>query len=158
MKENVAFSGKLYFEGISKTQLDQLIWILNCSCENLGLKLGSGKPLGLGSISCNVTSIKERKIEIEDGVLNYSEIPVAAAVTYEDAKFSSHVKAEFYKIACFDSVPENMEVTYPKDIAQKNHQLQKGSAGLEKTIPQCLERNGLLEEQILILREFCLAS
>ena len=126
VKENVAFSGKLYFEGISKTQLDQLIWILNCSSENLGLKLGSGKPLGLGSISCKVTSIKERKIEIENGVLDYSEIPVAVDVTYEGAKFSSHAKAEFYKIACFDSVPENMEVTYPKDIAQKNRPITEG--------------------------------
>ena len=126
VKKNVVFKGKLYFDGISKTQLNQLIWILNCGSENLGLKLGSGKPLGLGSISCNVLQVKERKIEIENGMLDCSEVPIAAGVTYEDAKLSSHAKAEFYKIAGLDSVPENMEVTYPKDIKQKNQAMTEG--------------------------------
>lgn len=126
VKEKVVFEGKLYFERISKKQLNQLIWILNCGNENLGLKMGSGKPLGLGSVSCSVSKVSERKIKIKDGVLNYSEIPFDFDATYEEAGFSSYVKAEFYKIAGFDSVPKNMEITYPKDISQKNRPIQKG--------------------------------
>lgn len=126
VKAGITFSGKLYFEGISQRQLNQLIWVLNSGNENLGLKLGSGKPLGLGSISCNVVQIKERKIEVKNGMLKYSEIPVEINVSYEEAGLSSSVKAEFYKIADLDSVPEDMEITYPKDIAQKNAAIDKG--------------------------------
>ena len=41
-------------------------------------------------------------------------------VSYEDAQFSKEVKAEFYKIAGLKSVPENIEITYPRGESQKN--------------------------------------
>ena len=126
VKTGIKFGGKLYFEGISQKQLKQLIWLLNSGNENLGLKLGSGKPLGLGSISCNVVQTKERKIKVENGMLEYVEVPVDMNVTYENAEFSSSVREEFYKIAGLDNVPESMEITYPKDIAQKNKAIEKG--------------------------------
>lgn len=126
VKAEVAFCGKLYFEGISKKQLNQLIWILNSGSEKLGLKLGSGKPLGLGSVSCNVVQITERKIEVKNGMLEYAEVPSDINVTYEAAEFSSSVKEEFYKIAGLDSIPENMEITYPKDFTQKNKAIETG--------------------------------
>ena len=126
VKAEVAFGGKLYFEGISQKQLNQLIWILNSGSEKLGLKLGSGKPLGLGSVSCNVVQITERKIEVKNGMLEYAEVPSDINVTYEAAEFSSSVKEEFYKIAGLDSIPENMEITYPKDFTQKNKAIETG--------------------------------
>ena len=51
---------------------------------------------------------------------------MTTALTYEQAGLSVHAKKEFYKIAGLDSVPENMEISYPKDIAQKNKAIEKG--------------------------------
>ena len=126
MTGKVTFSGDLYFEEISKKQLNQLVWILNSGKENLGLKLGSAKPLGMGSIVCKVLEVKERRIALKDGKLEYKVSPLTTALTYEQAGLSVHAKKEFYKIAGLDSVPENMEISYPKDIAKKNKAIEKG--------------------------------
>ena len=127
LKSNVTFIGKLYFEGISKKQLVQLIWILNSGTEKLGLKLGGAKPLGFGSIACEVTGVKERIIAIEDGKVVYRiEETSFGHSSYEDAGFSKTVKDEFYKIAGLETVPKDVEITYPKEVAQKNKPLTEG--------------------------------
>ena len=127
VKKDIVFTGKLYFESISKRQLDQLIWLLNSGNEKLGLKLGGAKPLGFGSISCQVQCVQERVIRLKNGNLNYElmELPVDG-ITYESAGFSSTVKKEFYKIAGLETIPENVEITYPKTIEQKGQPLTEG--------------------------------
>ncbi|MCC8149980.1 MAG: TIGR03986 family CRISPR-associated RAMP protein, partial [Lachnospiraceae bacterium] len=68
VKEGVAFAGKLYFQNLTKTALDQLIFVLNAGDEaqlrekNHGYKLGGAKPLGLGSIAISVDEVMLRKI------------------------------------------------------------------------------------------------
>lgn len=127
VRENIEFRGQLYFEGISQRQLKQLVWILNSSCENLGLKLGGAKPLGYGSIACKVDEVAERKIEIIDGKIEYNLKPIEIdGISYEDAGLSDTVKEEFYKIAGLESVPEGVEITYPKEKSQKNETLTEG--------------------------------
>lgn len=127
LKKDVEFRGKLYFESISEKQLRQLIWILNSGSEELGLKLGAGKPLGLGSISCIVNQVQERKINLTGGSLEYSveEIPFDD-ITYEQVEFSEHVKEEFYKIAGLNSVPKDMQITYPRTLEQKDGKMKEG--------------------------------
>ena len=127
VKKDIVFTGKLYFESISKRQMDQLIWLLNSGNEKLGLKLGGAKPLGFGSISCQVQCVQERVIRLKNGNLNYElmELPVDG-ITYESAGFSSTVKKEFYKIAGLETIPENVEITYPKTIEQKGQPLTEG--------------------------------
>lgn len=127
LKKGIEFRGKLYFESVSEKQLRQLIWILNCGSEELGLKLGAGKPLGLGSISCVVNKVQERKINLTEGSLEYSveEIPFDD-ITYEQAEFSAYVKEEFYKIAGLNSVPEDIQITYPRTLGQKNGKMKEG--------------------------------
>ena len=127
LKKDVEFRGKLYFESISEKQLRQLIWILNSGSEELGLKLGAGKPLGLGSISCVVNQVQERKINLTGGSLEYSveEIPFDG-ITYEQAEFSEYVKEEFYKIAGLNSVPKDMQITYPRTLEQKDGKMKEG--------------------------------
>lgn len=121
VKEGISFKGKLYFEKISEKQLRQLIWILNSGTEELGLKLGGAKPLGLGSVSLKVESVEERKITVQNGKIEYKmEEQKLSRVSYEDAQFSKEVKAEFYKIAGLKSVPEDVEITYPRVESQKN--------------------------------------
>lgn len=49
VKSNTNFTEDIYFDRISRIQLDQLLMILNISGEGKwGYKPGSGKPLGLG--------------------------------------------------------------------------------------------------------------
>lgn len=101
--------------------------MLNSGNEKLGLKLGGAKPLGFGSISCQVQCVQERVIRLKNGNLNYElmELPVDG-ITYESAGFSSTVKKEFYKIAGLETIPENVEITYPKTIEQKGQPLTEG--------------------------------
>ena len=57
LTKRVVFRGELYFEGITKEQLDELILILNLSAMKEGkyaLKLGSAKPLGFGSVAMRI--------------------------------------------------------------------------------------------------------
>lgn len=127
VKAGVAFSGKLYFDGISKKQLEQLIWILNSGSEKLGLKLGAAKPFGLGSISCTSDNVLERKISLVDDCLDYSvEKFFSEKTTYESVGFSRNVKQEFYKIAGLNSVSKNIRITYPKTYEQKDAELKEG--------------------------------
>lgn len=127
VKEGIEFKGKLYYESISKKQLEQLIWILNSGSEQLGLKLGAAKPLGLGSISCTVDQVQERKIKLTEDGLNYSveEIPLKN-ITYETVGFSQNVKEEFYLIAGLNTVSKNIPITYPRTYEQKNGKMEEG--------------------------------
>ena len=127
VKEGIEFKGKLYYESISKKQLEQLIWILNSGSEQLGLKLGAAKPLGLGSISCTVDQVQERKIKLTEEGLNYSveEIPLKN-ITYETVGFSQNVKEEFYLIAGLNTVSKNIPITYPRTYEQKNGKMEEG--------------------------------
>ena len=80
VKNKVGFVGEVYFEGITKKQLDELIAILNLSKEDSGnkryaAKLGSAKPLGLGSVGLSVENVWIRNIGIdaETGKFAYQE-------------------------------------------------------------------------------------
>lgn len=122
VKEGVTFKGELYFDGISKKQLNQLIYILNMGKDGLGLKLGMGKPLGLGSVTCSVSSVEERKIVLEDSQLNYGVSSYDYSnVTYESAGLSLYVKKEFEKIAGLKAVPKQYEICYPKTTSDNDH-------------------------------------
>ena len=127
VKEGIEFKGKLYYESISKKQLEQLIWILNSGSEQLGLKLGAAKPLGLGSISCTVDQVQERKIKLAEDGLVYSveKIPLEN-ITYETVGFSQNVKEEFYLIAGLNTVSKNIPITYPRTYEQKNGKMEEG--------------------------------
>jgi len=123
LQSGVTFSGQLYFENISEKQLNQLIWICNSGTEGLGYKLGAAKPLGFGSISCEVTKIEERLISIENGQIIYktdNNKKEQYQCSYEDVGFSTYCKEQFYRIAGLKSVPKGMDITYPKTLKQKS--------------------------------------
>ena len=85
VKEGVVFTGKLYFDQITKKQLDQLLYIIQygeLKKENgnrmHGFKLGGGKPLGLGSVELTVESVQTRKwttegYQIQSYEMDFSE-------------------------------------------------------------------------------------
>lgn len=82
LKENVKFTGKLYFKNITRDELMSLYWLLNCGeYGNLedkkhGYKLGSAKPLGFGSIAINVDNVFLRKVNMDDNIIEIKEEPV----------------------------------------------------------------------------------
>lgn len=123
VKKDIFFKGELYFDGISEKQLKQLIYILNSGNENLGMKLGMGKPLGLGSISCLVTNVKERCISIENNTIdyvtkqyNFNGMSSFKGITYKNAEFSESVRNKFEQIASFNYVPVENEINYTAPI------------------------------------------
>lgn len=64
---NKEFTFNVYFDKISKEQLDELVWVLNFGENNqdssLCHKLCHGKPLGLGSAKIIVESIETRSFD-----------------------------------------------------------------------------------------------
>lgn len=93
VKQGMKFKGRLYYEGISKKQLNQLIWILGNGKDGLGYKLGSAKPFGLGSVLCYINNVVERNIDINNDKMSYSMDEYNDIdVSYEQAGFSLEVK------------------------------------------------------------------
>lgn len=75
LRSNITFHGKLFFDRISKNTLDKLIYLVNAGDEEKkeiskkehGYKIGMAKPLGLGSIACNVDKVFIKSYTIQDG-------------------------------------------------------------------------------------------
>lgn len=128
-----SFKGRVFFEGISYTELNRLIQLINCFEQNSdvreqkhGYKLGMAKPLGYGSIAMAVNSVEIRKplmnveekrvilsktkYEMEDHPLDY-----VTAVTETFASDSSTAEA-FEKMTRFtyiSDVARNVKIEYP---------------------------------------------
>lgn len=136
VKTGISFTGKLYFDGISEKQLNQLLWVLDGGTvkgdddrsERLVYKLGNGKPLGLGSVECSVIRKTERKIEVAGNGLRYAEETAAGGTLsipgYEEAGFETYCQKEFETISSFHAA-DGMDVTYPVTREQKA-EMQKG--------------------------------
>lgn len=122
VKEGITFYGELYFDGISRKQLNQLIYILNTGKEGLGYKLGMGKPLGLGSVTCKVNAVEERKIMLKQNKVSYDVSSYDySKLTYGNVGFSTSVQKEFEKITGLNSVPKQYEICYPKTTKNNDH-------------------------------------
>ena len=74
VKRDVVFHGKLFFDGITKKELDSLIYLINAGedCDTAlavkkhGYKLGHAKPLGLGSVALHADCVKLRTLEKDE--------------------------------------------------------------------------------------------
>lgn len=128
VREGISFKGKLFFDGISKKQIKQLVWLLNSSSEGIGYKLGGAKPYGLGSVVSEVDKVKIRSLNTAAGVLEYveNEYYLTESFSYDEAGFSNNVKDEFFKISGLKTIPDDIEITYPKTIEQKGKLLNEG--------------------------------
>lgn len=127
------FTGKLFFEGITGKQLDQLLWLLNGGNSEeqpqngpLAYKLGMSKPLGMGSVVLRVTKLAEREVRLENDRVVYElkeecpNIPV-----YEVAEFSKAVKGDFFTIAALEATNGKL-VTYPITADQQGQTMTEG--------------------------------
>ena len=124
LKEGRLFSGKVYFEHISKAELDRLVFLINSGDDlNLedesaikekahGYKLGAAKPLGLGSIATLVKDIKIRNITSDGSVIEWKNVPYNR---YEPDKngIIDEVKKNFLWITSFNAVEDGKNIGYP---------------------------------------------
>lgn len=71
VKPGAEFSFKVYFNGITKEQLKDLLWSLtlgdNNSNDNYAHKIGHGKPLGLGSVKIKADKVFIRDFSLSGG-------------------------------------------------------------------------------------------
>lgn len=114
LRSGSEFCFDVYFEGITREQLDKLVWTL-CIGENSldGAqmhKIGCGKPLGLGSVKMRVDSVVTRSLV--DGSYVVQDVPV------EDCLSTNHFNQDkafqdFMVITNFE-LAKDLDVSYPK--------------------------------------------
>ena len=123
LKSGEAFKGELYFEGITAEQLQQLVAIMNLSnynCKEDGstryaIKLGSAKPLGLGSVSLKVNSVLCRELSCgADNTFAYNSVEVMDDYNkLLDVVFEGNT--DILKILDLNAVGADMIISYPKN-------------------------------------------
>lgn len=133
VKEGITFTAKLYFDGISSRQLDQLLWILDGGktdvLDGLTYKLGNAKPLGLGSVDLSVVRKTERQFEPVSGGIRYSEDTKEKEFIeipeYSSLGFEKSCRDEFFLLSSFMAA-KNMDVTYPVLESQRGQPVTEG--------------------------------
>jgi len=79
LRPGVTFTFKVFFDGISQQELDRLLWVLSVGKRTVGgasthaLKMGMGKPVGLGSVRIIPTAVVQREFTIDgqSGCVSY---------------------------------------------------------------------------------------
>lgn len=124
VKRGVKFRGKIFFSDISRKQLAELLWLLNCgdreelSEKRYGYKLGAGKPLGLGSVALAVDEVRIRKIGKKNHriILEEEALKNGGQDVWSDECFSEESQKKlipmFRKMTQFDLL-EDVPFSYP---------------------------------------------
>ena len=125
LKSNNEFKFDIYFEDITREELEKLIWTLTIGGkENNYHKIGKGKPLGYGSIKIKVKDIFQRNVIVEDGTLKH--IIDKLNIYNNEAEINGNIKIksnnveEFLIISDFTST-KNATVCYPIGKAHGNN-------------------------------------
>lgn len=114
IKPNVTFKFRIYYDGITDTQLEELLWVLtfgeNKDDSRLCHKLGHGKPLGLGSVKIVVDGKAERSFP-NDYSIAYEKVEgIKNPFNEKDAQYK-----DLMKIVNMDTVKE-FAVEYPRVV------------------------------------------
>lgn len=114
LRSGSKFRFDVYFEDITREQLDKLVWTL-CIGENSldGTqmhKIGCGKPLGLGSVKVRVDSVVTRSFV--DGSYAVQDVPVEGCLSTnhfdQDEAFHNFMVITNFELA------KDFDVSYPK--------------------------------------------
>lgn len=126
LKKGITFHGKLFFDGISRNTLNKLIYLINAGDESSieekehGYKIGTAKPLGLGSIACKADKVYIKSYIIKDGMV-VKETPEYNGYNYSEVRgmLDGKIVENYDMMTGFHSIKlENGEVfSYPKTEA-----------------------------------------
>lgn len=117
LNQNIYFSGKIYFQDLSETELNTVCYLINAGDDEKidqkkhGYKLGAAKPLGFGSVAMHVDDVRLRQIEKTENRIILKEIP------YEADKNNTLVDAdvaENFEIMTNFYVLDGQNVDYPR--------------------------------------------
>lgn len=123
VKAEVQFIGKIYFDDITDKQLKQLLFILQYTSDGKhGFKLGTGKPLGLGSVELKLDSdhavqirnfINDKYVNKNYNRQNYVLQSENYDQFYTQLKFDENVKAAFDYMTHYFTKREEEMIRYP---------------------------------------------
>lgn len=141
---NGSFRFKIYFDEITETQLQDLIWVItlgeNKKDSKLQHKLGHAKPLGYGSVKLTVSEKAIRNIMINgDSVEVHLEKTKFGDINTKPGEDLDQTAAETLKIMCnAEAVPEGVPIIYPKkqDIIYKWFANNRKNADSVRTLPE----------------------
>lgn len=116
MGANAKFKFDVYYDNVSKEQLNEIKWVLALpdKTQKLMHKLGHGKPLGLGSIKIIIDADERREFDGENYTVKKESIDVDSmpSIIQEDAW-------KQIAILCNYNAMKNCDVRYPYiDIEQ----------------------------------------
>ena len=130
LKRGCVFHGKIYFDGISETELRRLCYLINAAdngglaSKKHGYKLGGAKPLGFGSVAMKITAVNLRtmiadaeKGKVIAGVKNGDRYLQGMEQVVSDKVLES----SFELMTSFDAVA-GMKVSYPELTKDENKQ------------------------------------
>lgn len=123
--QNNVFEFKVYFDGISIKQLEELKWSLTFGDninDNLCHKIGHGKPLGLGSVRISITSQVLR-----NNSNDYSlEVTNNDKITINKIYCDENTLKDVLKVANFKSMDKyKNEIEYPGIVADNPDEIKK---------------------------------
>ena len=110
LDKGTSFKSKIYFDGITRQQLNDLMWCINYGENDSKYQhnIGHGKPLGYGSLSIGVERCIVRVLSIVNGSLVYEEKPYAAG----SCSFDDNIKKNIVAMADV-SKTQGQIVDYP---------------------------------------------
>lgn len=112
VKKDIAFTGTVYFEHLTEIELNELIYTLNAGDtddikdKKHCLKLGHGRPLGLGSVALSVDKVEVREFNIDEG---YQIAPYKES----EPEIDPDIKTNFAKMTDFNLLKGKV-VCYPR--------------------------------------------
>lgn len=113
------FTGTIYFDGISKRQLDQLLYILMYTSDGKhGYKLGTGKPLGLGSVELSIDNARDVSIRMFDEkgyhCTHMDDLEKIHQSTFEELGMDTRTEKPFELITRYLRAEEMACIHYPR--------------------------------------------
>lgn len=119
VRPGVEFTGTIYFDGISKRQLDQLLYILMYTSDGKhGYKLGTGKPLGLGSVELSIDNARDVSIRMFDEkgyhCTHMDDLEKIHQSTFEELGMDTRTEKPFELITRYLRAEEMACIHYPR--------------------------------------------
>ena len=118
VKPEVKFTGKIYFDEISEKQLNQLLFILMYTSDGKhGYKLGTGKPLGFGSVELCVEDSSDVSIRVFDKSgykCLHKDLREISSSSFEDLGLDPGAKRPFELITRYLDEEAMENISYPK--------------------------------------------